>query len=75
MDFNDFVDKLSDTFEKDAADIHAADAFKEYDEWDSLTLLSLMATLEEEYGMTIPRVDFDKIESVQELFDYVKARQ
>jgi acyl carrier protein len=75
MNFNDFIDKLSDTFEKDAKDIHAEDPFKEYDEWDSLTLLSLMATLEEEYGVTIPRVNFDKIESVQDLFDYVEAHQ
>ena len=75
MTTTDFIEKLSDTFEKETIQIHLDDAFKEYDEWDSLALLSLMATLEEEYSVTIPRTEFEKIKTVQNLFDYVKSHQ
>ncbi len=75
MTTTDFIEKLSDTFERETNQIHLNDAFKEYEEWDSLALLSLMATLEEEYNVTIPRTEFEKIKTVQNLFDYVKSHR
>ena len=75
MDIEKFIIQLEDVFEKDASSIIASDTFRDYDEWDSLSVLSLVAMLEDEYGVIIPRDKFDAIKTVQGLFDYVKNNQ
>lgn len=69
----EFIIKLEDLFELAGGSINPQDNFKEYDEWDSLALLSLMAMLEDEYNMTIPREEFQKINTVEELYNFVKS--
>lgn len=71
MKIEKFIESLEEVFEIDNGNIKSFDVFREYDEWDSITLLSLMATLEDDYGITIPRKEFEEINTVQELFDYV----
>ena len=75
MDIEKFITQLEDVFEKDASSITASDTFRDYDEWDSLSVLSLVAMLEDEYGVIIPRDKFDGIKTVQGLFDHVKNNQ
>jgi acyl carrier protein len=71
---NDFILKLEELFDRSSS-IELSDNFKEYDEWDSLALLSLMALLEDEYNMTIPRNDFEKILTIEDLCVYIKSNQ
>lgn len=68
---NEFILKLEDLFELSKDTIKPEDRFREYEVWDSLALLSLMAMLEDEYNITIPRDDFQKIDTIQELYNYV----
>jgi acyl carrier protein len=42
--------------------------FREYEEWDSLAQLSLIATLDEEFGVAIEDEDFQKLETVGDLY-------
>jgi acyl carrier protein len=67
-----FLDLLEELFEKDKALIKMEDRFRDYDGWDSLTLLGMGALIHSEYGITIPRSDFEKIFTVQELYSYIQ---
>jgi acyl carrier protein len=67
-----FLGIFEELFEKDKADIKIEDRFRDYDEWDSLTLLGLGAMIHSEYGITIPRNDFEKINTVGELYEYIQ---
>lgn len=49
-----FLDILEELFEKDKKTIGMNDSFRDYEEWDSLTLLGLGAMIHTEYGITIP---------------------
>lgn len=69
----DFIQKFEEVLEMPTGSIKPDDNFREYDEWDSLALLSLMAMLEDEYNTTIPRDSFQKINTVQELYNYITA--
>lgn len=71
----EFIVLLEDLFEVSEGSINALDSFRDYDSWDSLALLSLMALLEDEFNLTIPRGDFEKIQTVEELYIYVKSNQ
>ncbi len=66
-----FIKKIEEVLEKPNASIHSYDIFRSYDEWDSLALLSLMAMLEDEYGKTIPREVFEKLNTIEDLYNYI----
>ncbi len=71
----EFIALLEELFEVSEGSITIQDCFRDYHNWDSLALLSLMALLEDEFNMTIPRGDFEKIQTVEELYLYVKSHQ
>lgn len=69
---NTFIELFEDLLEMEEGTMKAEDIFRDYEEWDSLAMLGLGAVINEEYEITVPRVDFEKLYTVQELFDYVK---
>lgn len=67
----DFIIAFADAIERDADLINAEDSFRDYDEWDSIALLSLVAMLDDNYNVNIPRETFEKLETVQHLINQV----
>lgn len=49
------------------------DRFKEYEEWDSMTFLSLMMLLKEEYELALGIDDFNKVETWLDLYTLIKC--
>ena len=72
MNIQTFISQLEEVFERDNGSMHATEPFRDYDEWDSITLLTLIAMLEDEYSVTIPRVRFEAMITIQDMFDTVK---
>jgi acyl carrier protein len=70
---NQFIDLLKEVLE--VSELSLSDNFKELDEWDSLALLTLIAELDEQYGVLIESDELDKIQTVQELFDLVQNKK
>jgi acyl carrier protein len=68
---NEFILKLEDLFEMQSGSILPNDLFRDYESWNSLALLSLMAMLEDEYGKTIPREVFEKLNTIEDLHNYI----
>lgn len=50
-------------------------SFKEDLGADSLDLFELVMSLEDEFGVSIPTEDLEKIETVQDVMDYIDAQQ
>jgi acyl carrier protein len=70
-----FLEILGELFERNIDTIKTDDSFRDYEGWDSLTLLGMGAMIYDEYGLTIPRTDFEKIQTVQELFEYIQCHK
>ncbi len=70
-----FIQLLSDALEKDSEKIDKKDEFRNYEEWDSLAVLSLIAMIKQNYNITIPRKDFDELNTVSELYEYIQAHR
>lgn len=51
--------------------IQAKDKFRNYPEWDSLAVLSVLAMINENYDVTIPRAEFEKLQTVSDLYDKI----
>jgi acyl carrier protein len=68
---NEFIIAFAETIEREAATINVSDCFRDYEEWDSIALLSLVAMLDDNYAVNIPRDIFEKLETIQDLIDQV----
>ena len=76
MELKDFIKNFAEQFEDtDANEIKAETVYKELDEWSSLTALSIIAMVDEEYDITIKGEDIKKSETVEDLYNIVIAKK
>jgi len=74
MTLEEFVEKVQDELQDTPAEKITADTnYKELDEWGSLTSLSLISMIEEEYNKLITGADVRARNSVRELWEYVES--
>ena len=66
-----FIDLLREALERED-EIQMSDNFRSYDEWDSLAYLSVIAFLDDEYGVQIEEAEFKQLKTVQDIYDAVK---
>jgi acyl carrier protein len=70
-----FLEKVKETFEIEGRDLQFSDNFKEYDEWDSLNLLSMIAMIDEDYGVVIDSNAMSKVQTLDELFKLIESNK
>ena len=75
MELKDFIENFAEQFDDtDASEIMADTKFRELDEWSSLIALSVIAMVDEEYDITIKGDDIRNANTVEDLFNAVKAK-
>lgn len=75
MELNEFIQNFADQFDDtDASEITATTEFKQLDEWSSLTALSIIAMVDEEYDITIKGDDIRTSNTIEDLFNVVKSK-
>lgn len=76
MDLNEFVAHFAEQFEDTDAGVFAPETkFRELEEWSSLLALSIIAMVDEEYDVALKGNEMKTANTIQELFDIVKAKQ
>lgn len=75
MELKDFIANFAEQFDDtDASEITAVTEFKNLEEWSSLIALSVIAMVDEEYDITIKGDDIRNSNTVEDLFNAVKAK-
>ena len=74
MELQKFIENGKEQFEEAPADFGADTKFRELDEWSSLISLSIIAMVDDEYGIVIKASDIRNANTVRELFDIVKSK-
>ena len=64
-----FLEQLIEVLERDAID--AKDEFRDYEEWDSLAYLSVIAMIDEEYDIVIPGEEFANLNKIIDIYNYI----
>ena len=76
MEIKEFIENFADQFDDtDASEITASTNFHELDEWSSLSALSIIAMIDEEYGVSVNGTDIRQSETIEDLFELVKTRE
>ena len=69
-----FLNSLKEAMDAETHDVKMTDKFREYEEWSSLTYLSVIAMLDEEYDFQIEEADFRKLQTVADLYNAVNTK-
>lgn len=69
-----FLDRFAESLELESSALIMETNFKELDEWDSMSRLSLVVMLDEEYNIQIEEQRFNEIQTVEELYLEVVSR-
>jgi len=70
-----FIEKFKEILEISDRDLQLTDNFRDYDEWNSLVFLSLIAMIDEEFDVIIEGKEFKKLETVGEIIEAIKVSQ
>lgn len=76
MELKEFIENFAEQFDDtDISEIQADTEYRELDEWTSLTALSIIAMIDEEYDVQLRADEMRKTQTIQELFDLVKSKK
>ena len=68
MTSEEFLAEIKEALELDDLDIKMDDNFREYEEWDSLTFLTLMTLMNERHGVALDIDTFNGISTWRDLY-------
>lgn len=75
MEIKEFIENFANQFDDtDAAVFTPETNFRELDEWSSLTALSILAMVDEEYDVQLKGEDMKKANTIGEVFEIVKDK-
>jgi len=63
-----FIEIIAEAIEMDADSLNLQDEFRNYDEWDSLAFLSIIAALDEQYGIVIDTAVFKEFKTLEDIY-------
>ena len=71
MKIDDFLNELKETLEIDDVELNEETNLKELEEYDSLSVLSIIAMIDENFGKRISGQDFQSITTVGSLMELI----
>jgi acyl carrier protein len=75
MELNEFIKKFAEQFEETPIDDFSPETFfRDVDEWSSLTALSIIAMIDEEYEKQLTGAELRGVNTIQELYLLVAAK-
>ena len=75
MELEKFISDIASQFDDTDRSVFTADTrFKTLDEWSSLTALSLIGVIDEEYDIVLKGDDIRQADTIEELFQIVQSR-
>lgn len=75
MTLNDFVARFAEEFDETPQEqFTPSTEFKTLDEWGSLTALSIVSMVDEEYDKRITGADLRSVTTIEELYNLVEAK-
>ena len=75
MEINDFIEHFAEQFdETERSDFNSGTVFHELEDYSSLVALSIIAMVDEEYGVTLNANEMSSAITIEDLFNTVKSK-
>ena len=72
MDIQKFIEKFAEAIDVEASELTAETEFRNLDEWDSVAYISVIAMLDEEYGIQIEMPTFKTLKTLGAIAEYIE---
>jgi acyl carrier protein len=69
------LDLLKDILEIEDRDLHLSDVFRDYEEWDSIANLSLIACIDEEFEVIISSNELKELHTIEDILQKIQLSQ
>jgi acyl carrier protein len=69
-----FIELFKEMLEIEDRELLMTDIFRNYEEWNSLTYLSVIAMIDEEYDVVIEGATFKNLQTLEELYAEIQKR-
>lgn len=74
MEIKDFINKFVEAVEiENASSVNPETKFRDLDEWNSMSTLSIIALADEEYDVELNPDVFRKAQTVEDLFNAIQS--
>lgn len=70
-----FLELFKETLDIEDKEVSMSDRFRDFEEWDSIANLSLIAMIDVEYEVVIENSVFKNIVTLQELWDKIQEKK
>lgn len=75
MTLEEFVSRFAEEFNETEVSLFTADAhFREFEEWGSLTALSIIAMVDEEFDKSITGADIRSCTTIEDLYNVIQNK-
>lgn len=75
MNLEEFIENFAGEFDETPAEAFApATEYKTLEEWNSLTALSIISMIDDQYDKTITGADLRANKTIEDLFHFVEAK-
>ena len=75
MDIKEFIESFAEQFEEtNASEFKANTKFRNLDEWSSILALTIIAMIDDEYGVTLSADEMRKANTIEELYNIVSSK-
>lgn len=75
MELHEFVKAFAAEFEKTSVDLFTPQTiFKQLDEWDSLTVLSIISMVDDKFEKTITGADLRACSTIEDLYKFIQSK-
>lgn len=75
MEMNVFIEKFAEAVDMDMDGLTAETEFRQLEEWDSLSYLSVIAMMDEEYECQIETAEFKQLKTLGALAEYIETHK
>lgn len=72
MNMDEAIEWIADLFEEPVENIQPETLKEDIPAWDSLGVLALMASLDEDFGILLTEEEMQELEKVNDIFDIIK---
>ena len=76
MELQEFITNFANQFDETDSSVFTKDTvFKNLDEWSSLLALSIIAMVDEEYGVALKGDDIRSANTIEDLYNIIKSKK
>lgn len=75
MEMNVFIEKFAEAVDMEVEGLIPETIFRELEEWDSLSYLSVIAMMDEEYECQIETAEFKQLKTLADLANYIESQK